>query len=201
MMNCSKIRKNLSAYADGELGARPRRKINRHLAHCEKCAAELAGLEEVTQTAKHSLQSVVSGRVPPADLRNRIIGAAHRLRPPRPLLVPVRRLVAGAAIVALASGLFAGFVIGSRFRSERENFRSRIAELDRALALAQVDNVVAQARLVEARAKLMDAEQQLRLASAKALQPTLPGAARLWPPVLSSIQKPDVQSLLENGLL
>lgn len=45
-MRCSRLMRWLSAYVDGELDHKRRAAAERHLAHCHRCAAALARLEE-----------------------------------------------------------------------------------------------------------------------------------------------------------
>lgn len=205
-MKCGKVGKNLSAYADGELKSKLRQRVERHLALCEKCAAELAGLKELTEAARATLRKMVSAKAPPHDLRERVMQAVQPIRASRPILIPVRKLVVGAALIALASGSCVGVGLELRFRSEREVFRRRIAEQRSAIAVAEKDSATARAHLVETRTALRMMREQLRLAFAERIAiaevaERAPAAGRsAWPPVLSSLQMPGAKSLLENGL-
>ena len=49
-MKCSRIKKKLSAYLDGEMPEQERIVISEHLQRCEECKAELAGLMKVADS-------------------------------------------------------------------------------------------------------------------------------------------------------
>jgi len=205
-MKCRSVQKNLSAYADRELRRRLRRQVEKHLALCEKCAAELLCLEKVDQAAKTSLRRVVSDKAPPRDLRERVMRAAQAVRARRPILLPVGKLAAAAVIIAFASGLIVGLVQEVRFRSERESLRQTIAEQRGEITIAKRDSGTAREQLIEAQARLAKMEAQLALASAlrddsKRLAEGAPGPRRRpWPPVICLLQMSDAESLLKNGL-
>jgi len=205
-MKCEKIRKNLSAYADGELGGKLRQQIAGHLSVCEKCAEELSSLEKIAGMAKSSLREMVSAKVPPSDLRAQVMRAVESEKAPRTVMISVRRLVAGTALVALMAGFLMGIVLESRFRSQREVFRREIAEQRRILDIAQSNANGNRTQLLAARATLIETEEKLRLAQRRASEgdqiaaETATGKRYAWRPVLSSLQMPGARSLLENGL-
>jgi anti-sigma factor RsiW len=98
-------------YALDVLDDEQRASFERHLAECERCQAELAGLRD----AAGSLAFAVEGPVPPPELRARILDAAHAegqnvvaLRPRRSFTVSVAAAVAvGASAAAVAFGVWA----------------------------------------------------------------------------------------------
>jgi anti-sigma factor RsiW len=49
-MKCSRIKKKLSVYLDGEMPEQERIVISEHLQRCEECKAELAGLMKVADS-------------------------------------------------------------------------------------------------------------------------------------------------------
>lgn len=100
----------VAGYALDALDADDRQAFESHLAGCERCRAELAGLSETVGT----LAFAVEGPAPPAALRGRILAAA-REEPPTVVALRPRRTrayagiaLAAAACVALAIGLYAG---------------------------------------------------------------------------------------------
>ena len=50
-MNCKEVRRNLSAYADGELALDKTQQVRAHIASCADCAAELDFLERLTRVS------------------------------------------------------------------------------------------------------------------------------------------------------
>ncbi len=71
MLSCTKNRKRLNAYMDGELPERKRREVERHLAHCSVCRFELDGLRELAPLLGHDEAPPV-----PAGLSARIMAEA-----------------------------------------------------------------------------------------------------------------------------
>ncbi len=202
-MKCRKVWDNLSAYADGELGEKLRRRVEKHLGVCERCATELSRLEEVTEAAKRSLMNTVSAKLPPDDLRDRVMRSTESVRGQRVLLVSVRRLAMAAVLVALASGLLAWMLTDRASRFQRESLLRRVTEKDRALAIAKGDLKGAHAELMELESRLKGVQRELLLASARrATEDEFAERApsRLtWPPMLSSLDIPDAENLLKNG--
>jgi anti-sigma factor RsiW len=100
----------VAGYALDALDAEGRRAFESHLAGCERCRVELAGLSEAVGT----LAFAVEGHAPPAALRGRILAAA-REEPPTVVALRPRRTrayagiaLAATACAALAIGLYAG---------------------------------------------------------------------------------------------
>jgi anti-sigma factor RsiW len=83
-------------YALDVLDADERARFEEHLAGCDRCATDLAGLRN-TATAL----AFVDGPPPPAELRSRILTAA-RAEPSNVVELPARRSVATSAAVAFA---------------------------------------------------------------------------------------------------
>jgi anti-sigma-K factor RskA len=127
----------LDALDDGE-----HRDFEQHLALCERCREELAGLRE----AAASLAYGVSAAAPPPELKERILAQA---RAERPNVVPLRRrrrnwtapLAAAAAIAACAAvvlGVWASSLQNSKdpFESVLAKPGSRLVSMGRAGAVA-----------------------------------------------------------------
>jgi anti-sigma factor RsiW len=104
----------LSEYVDGELDTVTRQALEAHLATCAECRATRAALERVVARARR-----VSYRDPARDLWGQIEHtiAAQRSRRRRFVTVPVSRLVAAAAVVAVIAGGFAWTIASRRVAS------------------------------------------------------------------------------------
>jgi anti-sigma factor RsiW len=90
-------------YALDALSGEDRARFESHLATCERCRDEIAGLQD----ASTSLAFAVEGPAPPAELRGRILDAARRepsnvvpLRR-RSVVTPIAVAIAAAACVAV----------------------------------------------------------------------------------------------------
>jgi len=113
-----------AAYALDALEPDDARAYEAHLARCERCREELAGLSE----AASALAYVPEGPAPPPELRERILQQAAR---ERPNVVPLRprwfnavaAVAAVAAVVAIGLGIWATVLSG--------RLDSRQAALDR----------------------------------------------------------------------
>jgi anti-sigma factor RsiW len=84
----------LSAFLDGELTPDEHRRVMRHLAGCEACANELAGLQQ----ARAAVRSLIVMEPPPG-----LIPAPER--PPAHRRIPVWVAAAAAAVLALFIGV------------------------------------------------------------------------------------------------
>ena len=106
----------LSEYVDGELDTVTRQALEAHLATCAECRATRAALERVVARARR-----VSYRDPARDLwgqiEHTIVDGAQRSRRRRFVTVPVSRLVAAAAVVAVIAGGFAWTIASRRAAS------------------------------------------------------------------------------------
>lgn len=100
-----------AAYALDALGPDDEVRFEEHLASCESCRDELAGMRDPVATLAYGVESPA----PPPELRSRILEAA---RAERSNVVPIRRrlpaalgaVAAVAATVAIALGLWAASV-------------------------------------------------------------------------------------------
>jgi anti-sigma factor RsiW len=68
MATCRETRERLSDYLDGDLGARTRRRVGRHLARCKHCQALLESLTRTLEQLR-SLGSIDQGAAEPATVR------------------------------------------------------------------------------------------------------------------------------------
>jgi anti-sigma factor RsiW len=68
MASCRETRERLSDYLEGNLGARTRARISRHLARCKHCQALLESLTRTLDQLR-SLGSIDQGSPEPATVR------------------------------------------------------------------------------------------------------------------------------------
>jgi anti-sigma factor RsiW len=68
MATCRETRERLSDYLGGDLGARTRRRVSRHLARCKHCQALLESLTRTLEQLR-SLGSIDQGSPEPAVVR------------------------------------------------------------------------------------------------------------------------------------
>lgn len=109
-------------YALDALTAEERALFEEHLATCDQCRTDLAGLSD----AAASLAFAVEGPQPPAELRGRILAAARnepsnvvQLRPRRPVVpIAAASLAAAAAAAAVGLGLWASSLHHSLSREQ-----------------------------------------------------------------------------------
>lgn len=133
-----------AGYALDALGDEERRTYERHLADCERCREELAGFR---QTAS-ALAFAVESPEPPAELRERILGAIARdgakvipLRLRRPFQLAAG-LAAAAACLAVGLGIWATSLARTldRERGERAELAAVLADPDaRQIRLSDAD--------------------------------------------------------------
>src|SRR6476469_4421928 len=96
---------NVAPYALDALDAGEEREFEEHLASCERCREELAGLRE----ASAALAYGATGPEPPPELKRNILEQA---RAERPNVIPFRKRRSWAAPVAAAAALVAAFALG-----------------------------------------------------------------------------------------
>ena len=117
----------VAPYALDSLGDEEERGFEQHLATCERCREELAGLRE----AAASLAYGVAGPEPPTALKERILTQARAERPNVTVLPRRRRGWAAplAAAAALAAGVALGFGVWSATRpATRDSFSAVLAQ-------------------------------------------------------------------------
>jgi len=83
-------------YALDVLDADERARFEEHLADCDRCTTDLAGLKEAATAL-----AFVDGPAPPAELRSRILATA-RAEPSNVVALPTRRSAVTSAAVAFA---------------------------------------------------------------------------------------------------
>ncbi len=149
-MGNDEIHELTAAYALDALDARDREAYGAHLGSCERCRAELGGLQQVAT----ALAYAADGPAPPAELRGRILAAA---RAQRPKVVPLRPrwAVPSAAAAAVAACAAIGLGIWSlslshdldRQRAAASSSRAALALIAhpdaRRIQLAGADGVIA----------------------------------------------------------
>jgi len=103
-MKCSKVRKKISAYLDGEMPEHKRIIISEHLQQCKECRADLAALSAVTD----ALDDIEGIEVPPYFM-TRLRQNIKEQREPVSSLQRIKNL-AFAAVTAFAviASLFIG---------------------------------------------------------------------------------------------
>jgi anti-sigma-K factor RskA len=117
----------VAPYALDSLGDEEERGFEQHLATCERCREELAGLRE----AAASLAYGVTGPEPPTALKERILTQARAERPNVTALPRRRRGRAAplAAAAALAAAVALGFGVWSATRpTTRDSFSAVLAQ-------------------------------------------------------------------------
>ena len=117
----------VAPYALDSLGDEEERGFEQHLATCERCREELAGLRE----AAASLAYGVTGPEPPTALKERILTQARAERPNVTALPRRRRGRAAplAAAAALAAAVALGFGVWSATRpATRDSFSAVLAQ-------------------------------------------------------------------------
>jgi anti-sigma factor RsiW len=95
----------VAAYALDALDDSERREFEEHLATCEQCREELAGLRD----AAAALAYVPEGPVPPPALRDRVLASVHEERGSN--VVPLRRRVALPAVATFAAVAAAAAIV------------------------------------------------------------------------------------------
>jgi anti-sigma-K factor RskA len=109
-------RDEIAAFLIGALDPGEAAELERHLAGCPDCRAELRWLEPAAQLLPESVERVP----PPPELRERILAQASSEIPPAPAaagrerrpLLGGRRPIAGLAALALVVAAIAGYAIG-----------------------------------------------------------------------------------------
>ena len=96
---------NVASYALDVLDKREEREFEEHLASCERCREELAGLRE----AAAGLAYGAAGPAPPPELKQKIL---ERARAERPNVIPLPQRRRWAAPLAAAAGLAAALALG-----------------------------------------------------------------------------------------
>lgn len=103
-MKCSRIKKKLSAYLDGEVSEQERRMISEHLKLCEECKAEFTAMSSVGDALK-----TLEGFETPPFFMTRLRQAVSEQERSVPFLQRMRSLaVSAATAIAVIASLFIG---------------------------------------------------------------------------------------------
>jgi anti-sigma-K factor RskA len=95
----------VAPYALDALDVTEERSFEEHLAHCEHCRAELAGLREAASALAYGAPAAH----PPPELKERILAQA---RAERPNIVPIQRRRSWTAPLGIAAAAAAALAIG-----------------------------------------------------------------------------------------
>jgi anti-sigma factor RsiW len=132
-MKCSRIKKKLSAYLDGEMPEQESKIISEHLQHCEGCRAELAELSTVTDAI-----STIEGIEVPAYFMTRLRQHVREQAKPVPFVQRIRSLALTAATtVGVVASLFIGNQAGKTlYKSMAQTREPIIAETSNVFGLS-----------------------------------------------------------------
>jgi len=108
-MWCLRVRRQLSAYTDGELSAAEARSVSQHLTHCTRCAEEQRGLQQLTHITAQLPEEEL-----PGGLHSRIMArlAYADMAPATAATPPRRSSSVGPWPLIAFSGAAAALVIG-----------------------------------------------------------------------------------------
>jgi|SRR6188508_590360 anti-sigma-K factor RskA len=131
---------SVAPYALDALDPQEEREFEEHLATCERCREELAGLREATAALAYG----AAGPEPPAELKLRILERAKADRPSNVVPLARRRWSARvAAAAALAAAFALGVGVWSTTRSSSDPLASVLAKPGAKLVSMQGRGVVA----------------------------------------------------------
>ena len=135
-MKCSKIKKRLSAYLDGEMPGQERRIISEHLKQCGECQAELAALSSVVD----ALETIEGFEVPPYFM-TRLRQTVREQEKPMPFLQRMKRLaISAATAVGVIASLFIGNQAGKNlYQSITRTSEPVVAETGNVFGLGAFD--------------------------------------------------------------
>jgi anti-sigma factor RsiW len=142
-MTCSDISTRLDDYLDGALPPDQVRQVEEHLAGCDRCRAELAGLRSILADARTLPRTVLPSKDLWSGIEARLPAPAPAvlpLRPRRPLLQRPVALLAAALFLLLAGATLATLYLrgpggaASTFALEQQRYATATADLARRLA-------------------------------------------------------------------
>lgn len=140
-MTCADISALLDDYIDGALPADQARRVEEHLAGCESCRAEVAGLRSILTDARALPRTVLPAKDLWAGIESRLPSAPPvPLRPRRPLLQRPLVQLAAAIFLLLAGATLATLYLRGRtgspstFALEQQRYAAATADLARKLA-------------------------------------------------------------------
>lgn len=122
-MKCQKIRSDLKAYIDGELGFVARWRVARHLAVCEECKEEHKAMKELTEVLKS-----VAGVAVPSGFKQRVQAGLDAQTASTP--APVRRLSGRMkfAVAMIPLVIIAAFAFNEYKQASRREMMVRMPE-------------------------------------------------------------------------
>lgn len=109
-MRCFSARKRLSPYVDGELPAREARKLESHLAGCQRCTADYEGMAGVHRLFAGA-QRFSAPQGFPAAVVGKVVAQSTKTFSQVPLFV--RFAGAATVLLAIAAGAVSGDVLTS----------------------------------------------------------------------------------------
>lgn len=115
-MKCNRVRKDLSAYIDGEVSSRRRTATENHLAACPDCKQYKESLSRVVESVRAVDRIEPSAQFWPATMRR--IRTLGKMPGPMPVAAP-RLAPALVACVAVAVCFVAGWIVLSADRAAR----------------------------------------------------------------------------------
>jgi len=124
-MKCSRIKKKISVYLDGEMPEQEREVISQHLQQCEECRRELTALSAVRDAI-----NTIDGMEAPPYFVTRLLQHIREQARPVPFFQRIRGLaVTAATAVAVVASLFIGNQAGKTlYRSIAQTPEPVIAE-------------------------------------------------------------------------
>jgi hypothetical protein len=187
-MTCAEVAPLLDEYIDGSLPADTARSVDAHLAGCDRCRAEVAGLRALVAEARALPRSVLPGRELWTGIEPRLGGEPRGSSAARSLLVRARPLLRlAAALFLLLAGATLATLYQRRhapqtgFALEQRRYAEATADLARKLA-DDPTNLSASTRAVVGR-NLAIVDQAIR--EAEAALATDPGNTALEQMVLA----------------
>jgi len=131
-MKCSRIRKKISSYSDGEMPECEMHLISEHLQQCKECRAELAALSAV-----HDALNAIEGMEVPPFFMTRLRQSIREESRPASIRQRIRGLVFTAATAfALVASLFLGNQAGKNlYRSITQSPTPAVVETNNVFSL------------------------------------------------------------------
>lgn len=107
-MRCPQVKRNLSAYVDGEVSDSDKKFISEHLKHCPECHKEMTALTNVV-----AAMNILQGAEVPLFFMTRLKQRLQEEAGPLPVLVKIRKfMLSAASVLAMVVSLLIGNQIG-----------------------------------------------------------------------------------------
>lgn len=141
-MNCSKVLKKLSAYADDEVTREERHVISEHLKTCPRCRAELERLRQLSR----SLDTVEHVETPPyfvPHLKRKLADQQAKNAIRFPFIEWIKRVTIPAFTTAcIVLALITGSSLGKTlYQKQVEHIEAQEAEVEQFLGISSLDDV------------------------------------------------------------